>query len=157
VSHTEFRALPPETAPQGAAGGGGWRATLARRQAYHRLYVHTPEGVPIGWYDLESGDVHAIDAEQQDALARFVSAWIASPDAAGLSALPSPHAPTARVEVRRPAPLLEPRAPDAAPQAPPASPVTPPSTRREEPAGEPAAEARRAAGVFGRWCRRRRG
>lgn len=52
-----------------------WRAERWQRQSYDRLYVRTADGTPIGWYDLHSGDVHALDLDRCVALLEFVRDW----------------------------------------------------------------------------------
>ncbi len=77
-----------------------WRAARWCRQGYDRLYVHAANGASIGWYDLGSGDLHAIEPPHTEALTRFVVAWLDSAEARALGPLPAPHPPPPPLPVR---------------------------------------------------------
>lgn len=89
---------------------GPWTASRWRRQGYDRLYVHGAMGVSIGWYDLDSGDLYAVEPDLFQPLTGFVVRWLDSDEARAIGPLPAPHAPTAHRVVqprspRRPAGL----------------------------------------------------
>ena len=67
---------------------GDWRGERWRRLQYDRLYVRSSDGVPIGWFDLVSGDVHAVEPSLQHTLLAFLNDWVTGPEAARISPLP---------------------------------------------------------------------
>lgn len=92
------------------AEDGSWRAARWCRQGYDRLYVHADSGASIGWYDLGSGDLYAVEPDLFQPLTGFVVRWLDSDEARAIGPLPAPHAPTAHRVVqprspRRPAGL----------------------------------------------------
>nr|NLI49873.1 hypothetical protein [Propionibacterium sp.] len=91
-----------------AASHDPWRAARWRRQGYDRLYVHADSGISIGWYDLDTGDLHAVEPSFIEPLTAFVRHWLDSEEARAIGPLPPPHAPATHVVVqprrgRRPA------------------------------------------------------
>jgi hypothetical protein len=86
--------VAPESAEQ------PWRASRWRRQGYDRLYVHADSGASIGWYDLDSGALHAVEAHLTRPLTEFVSRWLDSDEARALGPLPAPHPPAHTQQVR---------------------------------------------------------
>ena len=83
-----------------------WLALRRQRQGYDRLYVHAGTGEPLGWYDLGSGDAHAIDPALRTPLLLFVREWMDSDEGRAAGTLPPPHDPVAHVELpRTPRPL----------------------------------------------------
>lgn len=77
-----------------------WRATRWRRAGYDRLYVHAASGVSVGWYDLGTGDLHAVEPPLTEALTAFVLRWLDSEEARAIGPLPAPHPPTGRAPLR---------------------------------------------------------
>ena len=69
-----------------------WRVERWQRHHYDRVYVRSSDGIPVGWFDLLSGDVHAVDPTQQADLIEFLEDWRQGADATAMGEVPRPRA-----------------------------------------------------------------
>jgi hypothetical protein len=75
-----------------------------RRNLYDRLYVRASNGTPIGWYDLTTGDTHAVEPWLRMRLLTFMFRWLSGAEAKAIGDLPLPHDsyhPRSRVQTAR--------------------------------------------------------
>lgn len=93
---------------------GPWHAERWTRHHYDRLYIRSENGTPVGWFDLATGEVHAVEPILHERLVTFIEAWRVGPEAAQIPNLPTPLT-TSRVE--RPTRAHRPESPDSHPAA----------------------------------------
>ncbi|WP_040158699.1 hypothetical protein [Nigerium massiliense] len=80
-----------------------WRVERWQRQEYDRLYIRSGDGVPVGWFDLISGVVSAVEPRRLGELLDFLADWRSTPEAAHIDRLPRPEPLPIRRESVRPA------------------------------------------------------
>ncbi|MFT3887587.1 MAG: NERD domain-containing protein [Arachnia sp.] len=100
--------------------------TRWQRYGHDRLYVRTPDGVDLGWWDLKTSTPHPAAAADADVVANAAAEWLAAQSSPADDPPVAPRGPDFTLpDGVAPIPPLEPRAPspEAAPSALPETPA----------------------------------